>query len=149
MALTLEQISRVQSVVFNYYPFSRNLVLIFQAFHLRLRMHTCQQLETVFTFVITVKYTSWRNLQSTWNVQIRMRMNIFVHVFIYLWMNRRCSVVGWRTVLQAGRSRVRFPMRIFNLPNPSIRTMALGSTQPLTEMSTRNLPGDKGRPDGA
>jgi hypothetical protein len=24
--------------------------------------------------------------------------------------------------------------------------MAPGSTQPLTEMSTRNLPGDKGRP---
>jgi hypothetical protein len=24
--------------------------------------------------------------------------------------------------------------------------MALGSTQPLTEMSTRNLPGNKGRP---
>jgi hypothetical protein len=33
----------------------------------------------------------------------------------------------------------------FNGPNPSIRTMALGSTQPLTEMSTRNLPGGKGR----
>jgi hypothetical protein len=31
-------------------------------------------------------------------------------------------------------------------PNPSSRTMALGSTQPLTEMSTRNLPGSKGRP---
>jgi hypothetical protein len=29
----------------------------------------------------------------------------------------------------------------FNLPNPSSRTMALGSTQPLSEMSTRNLPG--------
>jgi hypothetical protein len=29
----------------------------------------------------------------------------------------------------------------FNLPNPSSRTMALGSTQPLTKMSTRNLPG--------
>jgi hypothetical protein len=28
----------------------------------------------------------------------------------------------------------------FNCPNPSRRTMALGSTQPLTEMSTRNLP---------
>jgi hypothetical protein len=28
----------------------------------------------------------------------------------------------------------------FNLPNPSSRTMALGSTQPLTKMSTRNLP---------
>jgi hypothetical protein len=29
----------------------------------------------------------------------------------------------------------------FNLPNPSSRNMTLGSTQPLTEMSTRNLPG--------
>jgi hypothetical protein len=34
----------------------------------------------------------------------------------------------------------------FNLPNPSSRTMALGSTQPLTEMSTKNLPGGKKRP---
>jgi hypothetical protein len=33
----------------------------------------------------------------------------------------------------------------FDWPNPSSRTMTLGSTQPLTEMSTRNLPGDKGR----
>jgi hypothetical protein len=33
----------------------------------------------------------------------------------------------------------------FNWPNPSSRIMALGSTQPLTEMSTRNLPGGKGR----
>jgi hypothetical protein len=29
----------------------------------------------------------------------------------------------------------------FNLPNPSSRNMALESTQPLTEMSTRNIPG--------
>jgi hypothetical protein len=34
----------------------------------------------------------------------------------------------------------------FIWPNPSSRTMALRSTQPLTEMSTRNLPGGKGRP---
>jgi hypothetical protein len=32
----------------------------------------------------------------------------------------------------------------FNLPNPSSRTIALGSTQRLTEMSTRNLPGVDG-----
>jgi hypothetical protein len=32
----------------------------------------------------------------------------------------------------------------FNRPNPSSRTMALGSTQPLTERSTMNLPGGKG-----
>jgi hypothetical protein len=48
-------------------------------------------------------------------------------------------------VLQAGRSPVRVPdeLDFFNLPNPSRRTMALGSTQPSTEMSTRNLPGVK------
>jgi hypothetical protein len=36
----------------------------------------------------------------------------------------------------------------FNWLNPSSRTMALGSTQSLTEMSPRNLPGGKGRPVG-
>jgi hypothetical protein len=35
---------------------------------------------------------------------------------------------------------------IFILPNPSSLTITLGSTLPLTEMSTRNLPGGKGRP---
>jgi hypothetical protein len=35
----------------------------------------------------------------------------------------------------------------FNWSNPSSRTVALGSTQPLTEMSTRNLPGSKARPE--
>jgi hypothetical protein len=52
-------------------------------------------------------------------------------------------------MLQAARSRVRVPMRwifFFNLPNLSSRTMALRSTQPLIEMSTRDLPGGKGRP---
>jgi hypothetical protein len=34
----------------------------------------------------------------------------------------------------------------FNLRKPSSRTVALRSTHSLTEMSTRNLPGGKGRP---
>jgi hypothetical protein len=49
-------------------------------------------------------------------------------------------------MLQAGRSPVQIPDEVdffFNLPNPSSRTMALGLTQPLTKMSTRNLPGVK------
>jgi hypothetical protein len=58
------------------------------------------------------------------------------------------SVVGWDTVLQARRSRVWFLMRsldFFNLPNPSSCTLVLGSAQPQTEMTTRNLPGGKGQ----
>jgi hypothetical protein len=49
---------------------------------------------------------------------------------------------------KAGRSRVWFPNEvtgIFNWPNPSNRTVDLGSRRPLIEMSTRNLPGGKGR----
>jgi hypothetical protein len=58
------------------------------------------------------------------------------------------SIVGWGTMLQAGRSRDRIPDEVyfFSWPNPSSCTMALGSTQPLTEMSTRNIPGGDGRP---
>jgi hypothetical protein len=49
---------------------------------------------------------------------------------------------------QAGRSPVRVSDEVdfFNLPNHSSRTMALGSTQPLTKISARNLPGVKKRP---
>jgi hypothetical protein len=56
------------------------------------------------------------------------------------------SVVGGGTMLQPGRSWVRVPVKcfFFNLPNPSNRTMALGSTQPLAEISIRNLPGGGG-----
>jgi hypothetical protein len=52
-------------------------------------------------------------------------------------------------VLQQGRLPVRVPDEVdfFNLPNPSSRTMALRSTQPLTEISTGNLPGGKKRPE--
>jgi hypothetical protein len=49
---------------------------------------------------------------------------------------------GKGTTLQTGRSWVRFPMvslDFFQLHNPSSRTMALGSTQPLTEMSTGRI----------
>jgi hypothetical protein len=51
-------------------------------------------------------------------------------------------------MLQAGRSPVRVPdeVDIFKLPKPSSRIMALESTQPLTKMSTRNIPRGKNRP---
>jgi hypothetical protein len=66
------------------------------------------------------------------------------HAVAYL-DEARGSVVGWGTMLQTGRSPVQVPDKV-DFFNPSNRTMALASTQPLTEMSTRNLPGSKGRP---
>jgi hypothetical protein len=52
-------------------------------------------------------------------------------------------------MLQAGRSPVPVPDEVafFTLPNLSSHTMALGSTRPLTEMSTRNLSGVKRLPE--
>jgi hypothetical protein len=51
-------------------------------------------------------------------------------------------------MLQAGRSRVRIPMRSlvfhYDLPNPSCHTVSRSLTLPLTEMNTRNLPGGGG-----
>jgi hypothetical protein len=51
-------------------------------------------------------------------------------------------------MLQAGRSPVLVPDEVdfFNVPNPSSRTMPMGSTQSVTEMSSRNFPGGKKRP---
>jgi hypothetical protein len=48
-------------------------------------------------------------------------------------------------MLPPERSPVRVPddVDFFNLPNPSSRTMTLGSTQPVTEMSTGNFPAGK------
>jgi hypothetical protein len=57
------------------------------------------------------------------------------------------SLLQYRKGTNGGRSPIRVPDEVdfFNLPNPSNRTMALGSTQPLTDMSTRNFPGGKKR----
>jgi hypothetical protein len=76
------------------------------------------------------------------------------HVFFYVLTlhGTRGSAVGWGTMLQIGTSRVRFQMRSSDFLVDLILPAALrpmGSSQPLTEMSTRNLPGGKGRPVGA
>ena len=51
-------------------------------------------------------------------------------------------LVGRGTALQAGRSRVRFPILSLKFPTDIVLPAALwplGSTHPLTEMSTRNI----------
>jgi hypothetical protein len=59
----------------------------------------------------------------------------------------RCSAFGWSTIATNPKIASSIPDEVtefFSWPNPSSRTMALGSAQPLTEMSTRNLPKIKG-----
>jgi hypothetical protein len=58
----------------------------------------------------------------------------------------RGSVVGWGTSQKVARSIPVEVIGFLNWPNYSSRNMALGSTQPLKEMSTRNLPGGRRQP---
>jgi len=51
----------------------------------------------------------------------------------------RGGAVGCGTALQAGRSRVRYPMVALEYFIDIILPVALGLTQPLTEMRTRNI----------
>jgi hypothetical protein len=82
-----------------------------------------------------------------WSLSWLVMKNLLVHLkFLWTILSRgaRGSVVGWGALLETGRSRVQGPMRsldFFNWPNLSSRTMTLVSTQPLTEMSTRNILG--------
>jgi hypothetical protein len=63
---------------------------------------------------------------------------------LLIYLGARGSIVGWgRKVAGSMPEEV---VGFLNWPNPSSRTMALGSAQPLTGMSTRNFPGCKGRP---
>jgi hypothetical protein len=49
------------------------------------------------------------------------------------------SVYTWDTSLKVASSIPDSVIEIFHLHNPSGRTIALGLTQPLTEMSTKNI----------
>jgi hypothetical protein len=62
-----------------------------------------------------------------------------------VFLNSPLELTFWITYVQAGRPPVPVPDEVyfFKLSNPSSCTMALGSTQPLTEMSTGNLLGIK------
>jgi hypothetical protein len=64
---------------------------------------------------------------------LKMTYSMALHYMV----GARSSHVGWGMMLQTGRSPVRVLVEVdfFNLPNPSSHTMALGWTQPLTEMS--------------
>jgi hypothetical protein len=83
----------------------------------------------------------WIGNRIYWTLSDPWLQVIYSHLRLRL--GARGSIVGWGIMLQAGKWRVgiQMPLDFLNLPNSSIRIMALELTQPLTEMSTKNLPG--------
>jgi hypothetical protein len=87
---------------------------------------------------------SFRSQQINWSkINNDKKLNIFIlygnkiskkviTFYNHICKGARGSVVGWDTMLQA-ILRVRFPMGVIGFLNLLSRTMAMGSTQPLTE----------------
>jgi hypothetical protein len=78
--------------------------------------------------------------------------NSFTRIYLFIYLRVLISGVGtlWRNLLRHYAIRRKVAGSIsdkvigfFNLPNPYSHTMALVSTQALTEMSTRNLQGGR------
>ena len=106
------------------------------------------------TAIIELLMMGEKTPETCWAVNKRQDnklKNCCIRLVIYLNVKIRCQKLNRRghsygsgTALQAGKWRVRFPMvslEFFHLHNPSGCPMALGSTQTLTEMSTRNISG--------
>ena len=77
-----------------------------------------------------------------WNILFLVSFVGSVPVFRGLQGTIRSGAVGWGTALQAGRFTGSIPddvTGIFHWHKSSGRAMVLGLTQPLTEMSTRNI----------
>jgi hypothetical protein len=93
---------------------------------------------TVSTILLSRSYRpSLRNGSSSIVACIRCRENVYGHSSVVI------ETAHMSHIMYLGRKVAgSIPDEVigfFHLPNPSSRTMAMGSTQPLIEMSTRNL----------
>ena len=68
--------------------------------------------------------------------KVQIKQNVFLENIVSVLWFEHGGAVGWGTALQVRRSHD--VIVIFHWHNPFCRTMALGLTQPLREMSTRN-----------
>jgi hypothetical protein len=106
-------------------------------------------------FDYCVKIPSWLSTCDIYIVYRRVILCVntmteisFNSRFLVMWMRgTRCSWLRhYATSRKVAGSIPGEVIGFFNWSNPSSHTMALGLTQPLTEVSTRNLPGSKGLP---
>jgi hypothetical protein len=131
---------------------SETLGCLKTTWYYNLENHTLHIRTAIWTFTDVWEFRKWVKkyaslLCTKWGFICHKCPWVHTILLAIMLLGARGSVGGWDTIVQAGRSPVRVPdeVNFFNLPNLSSCTMALGSTQRLTEMSTRNLPGGKKR----
>jgi hypothetical protein len=115
-----------------FYALSCHWNYIMKQMHIKQMLNICQELVCIFVFCSprSPKRTPYETkrewckmliLNATWRSWMWL---------LYIYIRNQFNVEG--------RVRKIAKNVIFYLHNPSSRTLALGSTQPLTEMSTRN-----------
>jgi hypothetical protein len=96
--------------------------------------------------------TGWQTTVACWILGTDFFLNgkaCFNKIKFHIWAANAHPVIFPKTShmqfykLEGRRFESRMRWIFFNLPNPSSHTMALGPTQPLTEMSTRKFPRGK------
>jgi hypothetical protein len=94
---------------------------------------------TVFSVLLESKYNN-----KQWTQLYKYQIQVMHYSIKCMSSHQPVCECGWGIMLQAGKVACFIPIEVidfFNLPDPSSHIMALGLTQPLTDMSTRNLPG--------
>jgi hypothetical protein len=83
----------------------------------------------------------WKKYPIRPNLTLHLKKMLKIVVYIeQYWCRERSSAILFCAVSRKDAGSIPdYVSGIFHRHNPSDRTMALGSTQPLTEMSTRNI----------
>jgi hypothetical protein len=100
-----------------------------------------------FGFILT---SFCKEAEICFIASLRSSTRSCLHLWMYFKVSHMCGLyaeVGHYATNQKVAGRTPDEVDFFNWPNPSSRTVALRSTQPLTEKSTRNLFEGKGRPE--
>jgi hypothetical protein len=109
-----------------------------------------RQVITVFSsFQVSLAYSG--KLQQSWNYTyikwLPIKVWIYIYIFTYLFfMGVRSSVVGLGNILQAGMSRVQFPIRSLDSSTDLIRLVALcpGVDSASNRNNCEEFPGERG-----
>ena len=104
------------------------------------RLPVTSILPSFFTSIIYFRRQFQRKM---WPIQLAFILLFYIGYSFPIWLYVGTAVVQWLRCCATNRKVTgSIPagfIGIFHWRNPSDRTMALGSTQPLTEMSTRSI----------
>jgi hypothetical protein len=110
----------------------------------KLKIKECQPHENPFAPILITKFGNIAIRKTEMSISVEYKHNYTIESLTFLFPFYLSLAWGhYATSWKVASSCPGWGRFFFNLPNPSSRNMALGSTQPLAEMGTRDLSGGK------